>query len=641
MELDKHLQERFGHGFFRPGQRKIVEILLEGRSALAVFPTGGGKSLCYQLPALLLEGMTLVVSPLIALMKDQVEALQARGVSAERLDSTFSMDEVRSIQGRMESGELKLLYVAPERLANEGFLHRLRRTRISLLAIDEAHCISSWGHNFRPDYLKLGTVARELGVERVLALTATATPEVSSEIRAHFDIREADHVQTGFHRPNLRFAVTPCGVGEREDLLLQRLRPLADSPGATIIYVTLQQTAEALAGRLRSAGFSAKAYHAGLPDDYRSEVQRAFMQGDVPIVVATIAFGMGIDKADVRRIFHYNLPKSLESYIQESGRAGRDGKAASCEILACLEDRIVLENFAYGDTPSPRAVRALVEHLMWQGERFSVSRYDLSVTNDIRPLVIATALTQLELDGVLIPEGAFYAGYRVAAARPMAKMVAGCEAEERRLVERMFAAGKPGRKWITMEIAAMSETLGVAEERIREVLLNLEALGEVVLEPSGLRHGYRLAPDPPKAGVLAERLTRLFAEREAAEIARLDQVIAYCESTACLARHLTAHFGDELGDDCGTCANCLGREGSRRLPRAGERSLDGTDLETIRGVMAEKHPALRQPRQLARFLCGLSSPATTRARLGSHDAFGALQHLRFPQVLEQLETMLV
>jgi ATP-dependent DNA helicase RecQ len=638
MELDQELHQRFGHTGFRPGQREIVEILLAGRSALAVFPTGGGKSLCYQLPALLLDGLTLVISPLIALMRDQVEALRAKGIDADRLDSSQRATAVQDIYERMASGRLRLLYVAPERLGNEGFLARLRGVRIALLAIDEAHCISSWGHNFRPDYLKLGQWAREFRPERVLALTATATPEVSADIRQHFLIRDEDHIQTGFFRPNLRFRVTPCDAADRDRLLLERLQTAPAGPA--IVYVTLQETAERLAGKLTAAGWQARAYHAGLAEDWRSEVQDRFMSGELPIVVATIAFGMGIDKADIRAVFHYNLPKSLESYIQESGRAGRDGGEALCEILACASDRITLENFAYGDTPSPRAIRALSEHLLLQGERFSVSRYDLSGTNDIRPLVVATALTQLELEGVLLPEGPFYSTYRVRLQRPLAKILTGFEPSRRALLERLFAAGRQGRTWITIELAEVAQALGAAEEEIRGILVELELLGDVVLEATGLRHGYRLGNGPFKAGVISDRLNRLFEEREAGEIARIDQVIAYCESDGCLAGYLVEFFGDRMEAPCGLCSGCLGTGEGLKLPALPEEALTPADLEQIRSLMGEKHAALRQPRQMARFLCGMSSPASTRARLTRHDAFGSLSHLPFPEVLAQLDTML-
>ena len=410
IDLEHSLRENFGFSSFRPGQREVMEILLAGRRSLAVFPTGSGKSLCYQLPALLLNGLTLVVSPLIALMKDQVESLQERGLSAARLDSTLEADEVREIYAAIDQGSLKLLYVAPERLANEGFLRRLRRTRIDLLAIDEAHCISEWGHNFRPDYLKLSQLADSLGIERVLGLTATATPKVAADIRRHFAIADRDHVQTGFRRPNLAYHVTPCSADERAGLLIQRLR---EHPvGASIVYVTLQQTAETVAKALKNAGFSAKAYHAGLRDEHRAKVQEEFMDGTCTIVVATIAFGMGIDKADIRYVYHYNLPKSLENFSQETGRAGRDGEPARCEVLACGDDRIVLENFVYGDTPSNSALKSLVERLLLQGDRFDISRYELSGSLDIRPLVIATALTYLELQGILLPRGPFYGGYK-------------------------------------------------------------------------------------------------------------------------------------------------------------------------------------------------------------------------------------
>lgn len=295
----KHcLQEKFGFSTFRPGQETVIATLLAGRSSLAIFPTGAGKSLCYQLPALLLDGLTLVISPLIALMKDQVDALQARGIAAARLDSSIGAAEVQSIYRQIDAGTLKLLYIAPERLANERFLQRLRGQSIDLLAIDEAHCISEWGHNFRPEYMKIARLAQELEVGRVLALTATATPAVAADIRRAFAITESDEIRTSFHRPNLHLRVTPCPAPQRRDLLLQRLR--AGAGGATIVYVTLQRTAEEVANFLTAAGIAANAYHAGMKNEERSAVQDNFMAGNLQVVVATIAFGMGIDKADIR-----------------------------------------------------------------------------------------------------------------------------------------------------------------------------------------------------------------------------------------------------------------------------------------------------------------------------------------------------
>src|SRR3954466_4737013 len=290
------LAARFGFDAVPPGQERVVEALLAGRSALAVFPTGAGKSLCYQLPALLLEGTTIVVSPLIALMKDQLDFLQRAGIDAARLDSSLDASEQRAVFERLRAGTLKLLYVAPERFDNERFLARLGRARISLFAVDEAHCISEWGHNFRPDYLKLAERARELAAERVLALTATATPAVVADIRAGFGIEEADAVVTGFYRPNLTLLTTPVAAAERDRLLVERLRERR--PGSTIVYVTLQRTSLRIAAVVAAAGLPARPYHAGMSAEERVAVQEWWTGSPRAIVVATIAFGMGIDKAD-------------------------------------------------------------------------------------------------------------------------------------------------------------------------------------------------------------------------------------------------------------------------------------------------------------------------------------------------------
>ncbi len=631
------LRRSFGHDNFRPGQREVIDILLAGRPALAVFPTGGGKSLCYQLPALLLQGLTVVVSPLIALMKDQVDVLVARGIAAARLDSTLDLAQVREIYERMRSDQLALLYVAPERLGNEGFLRRLRDCRVALLAVDEAHCISEWGHNFRPDYLKLARLAREISAERVLALTATATPEVAADIRDRFDIRAEDHVQTSFYRPNLHFEVEPCPGPEKAERLLRAIR--SRPPGSTVVYVTLQRTAEEFAGFLKGHAVEARAYHAGMRDDHRAEVQDAFMSGGIPVVVATIAFGMGIDKADIRYVYHYNLPKSLENYVQESGRAGRDGAPATCGIFASREDLVVLENFVFGDTPSRRALRSLVEHLLLQGEEFSISQYDLSGSKDIRPLVISTALTYLELDGVIRARGPFYAGYRVQLLRPLHRILDGHTPERKRFLERLFQAAKKGRVWYQVPVDEIAAGIGEPPSRIRRALDYLADLGDIVIQPSGLRHAFTLGAESKRdIDAITERLHGLFQARETGETRRIAGVVEFCESGDCLAGRILEYFGEDP-IRCGHCSACSGANPGRPLPAPPAREITSAQAGIIAALHREAHPALRQPRQLARFLCGLSSPATTRAKLSRHERFGMLESVPFLDVLAHVESL--
>ncbi|MCA9066186.1 MAG: ATP-dependent DNA helicase RecQ, partial [Planctomycetaceae bacterium] len=395
------LERYFGFQKFRGPQLAIIEHVLTGGHALVIMPTGGGKSLCFQIPALVLarrsEGadtaaaavprrtITLVLSPLIALMKDQIDALQARGIDAVRLDSTLSWDEYRNAVDRLRRGTAKLLYVSPERFLNERFRELLTQLPIALFAVDEAHCISEWGHNFRPDYLKLARFAQQCGAERRFALTATATPDVMRDICQEFEIDDDCAIRTEFYRPNLKLLTTAVTESTRDEELVRRLceRPR----GATVVYVTLQRTAEEVAARLAASGLPARAYHAGLETEVRTSTQDWFLAESDAIIVATIAFGMGIDKPDIRYIYHYNLAKSLENYSQEIGRAGRDGEPSTCETLACGADLRTLENFIFGDTPTAAAVHSLVVDLFSSGPEFSVSIYDLSATHDIRNLV--------------------------------------------------------------------------------------------------------------------------------------------------------------------------------------------------------------------------------------------------------------
>ena len=611
-DLAATLQSHFGFSEFRGGQKEVIEALLADRPALAIFPTGGGKSLCYQLPAVLLDGLTLVVSPLIALMKDQVDTLRDRNIAAARLDSTLTAEEAHAIYDQMRRGTLTMLYVAPERLANENFRNRLASTHISLLAIDEAHCISEWGHNFRPDYLKLAKFARDLGITRILALTATATPEVAADIRRNFNIAEADHTQLSFHRPNLQLRVTSCLEADKRRTLLERLRK--DPTAPTIIYGTKQETAESLASFLKRNDIPARPYHAGLRDETRTACQEAFMSGEAPIITATIAFGMGIDKSDIRRIIHYNLPKSLENYTQEIGRAGRDGRPATCELLACRDDLRTLENFVFGDTPSPQAVRRVLDQILNRGETFDVSHYDLAGSNDIRPLVINTLFTYLELEGYIAATTPFYTTYQIKFLRTLDQVLLGYDQRRQAFLRSLFATGRDGRLWTTIDPASAAQELGCDRERIIKALTHLESHGDIVLKPSGIRHAYRRLKEPENLAALTKRMQDLFLRREEQDVDRLQQVVDYAEETRCLNQHLLRHFGEKMEDRCGHCANCLGEPGKASgLPEAPAPELTTEHTAPIQTLLNEKHAPLRTPRQLARFLCGLTSPATTRA----------------------------
>jgi ATP-dependent DNA helicase RecQ len=626
------LASRFGFGGFRPGQEQVVEALLAGRSALAVFPTGGGKSLCYQLPAVLLDGVTVVVSPLIALMKDQLEALERHGVPAARLDSSLGPEETRDVSRRLRTGDLKLLYVAPERFNNERFLAQLAETPISLFAVDEAHCISEWGHNFRPDYLKLAAHARTLGAERVLALTATATPAVVADICAGFGIDEADAVVTGFHRPNLTLLTTPVAAADRDRLLLERLRERP--PGSTIVYVTLQRTAERVASILAEAGVPARAYHAGLGAEERVAVQEWWSGSDRNVVVATIAFGMGIDKADVRFVYHVNLPKGLESYSQEIGRAGRDGAPSTCELFACADDVPTLENFAYGDTPTPAAIEGLLREVLSHpvGETLAISEHELSGRFDVRPLVLKTLLTYLELDGLLRQGTPFYAGYSVRPASEWEDVYAAFDARRADFLRRLVASGRAGRTWTSIDPAESAAALGEERSRIVAALGHLEERGLVEVKASDVRQRYTILAQPASPAALCDELVSRFERREQAETERIQRVVDLVEHDGCQVQALVGYFGETLPGPCGQCTFCLTGV-PRRVARADETPLAVPELVELQ---AEHPEALATPRQRARFLCGLASPATTRAKLTRHALFGALADRRFGDVLAAL-----
>jgi ATP-dependent DNA helicase RecQ len=359
------LHELFGFASFRPGQKEAVEAAVAGRDVLVVMPTGSGKSLCYQLPALMRADLTVVVSPLVSLMQDQVQAIErvAPGyvglINAQQDTATN-----RKTLERAARGDLRLLYVAPERFSSPGFLDRIRHAKIGLFVVDEAHCVSQWGHDFRPDYFRLADAARWLGAEAIVASTATATPQVAADIVNRLGLRDPARIATGFDRPNLSFAVVRCA---NKPAVQRGIAAALKEPGALpgIVYAGTRADAERLADRLGSElGVEAIAYHAGLPREARAEAQRRFMAGEAPVVVATNAFGMGIDKADVRTVCHESVPSSLEAYYQEAGRAGRDGRPARCLVFATGKDKGLHVFFIERSTVGEDALKAVARRIV-------------------------------------------------------------------------------------------------------------------------------------------------------------------------------------------------------------------------------------------------------------------------------------
>jgi ATP-dependent DNA helicase RecQ len=397
------LEKYFGFREFLDAQEEVITAITGGADALVVMPTGGGKSLCYQLPALLLEGTTVVVSPLIALMKDQVDALQRRGIAATLINSSLTPSEQQERIRALARGEFKLVYIAPERFRSRSFLEALGQSTIALFAVDEAHCLSMWGHDFRPDYFRLDQVLETLGRPQVAAFTATATPEVRRDILTHLRLREPREFVAGFARPNLKLLITHVA---NEPQKYERLNALIRENKTGIVYCSTRKRVEAVAETLKLAKISSILYHGGMNDEEREQAQNEFMQGRRDIVVATNAFGMGIDRADIRFVVHFDVPGSVEAYYQEAGRAGRDGEAATCELLFNHADTRVQEFFIEGSNPPLEFIAQTYEMLRREADEkheLQISIKDMATRLDAQgnDMMLSSSLHILDREGYI------------------------------------------------------------------------------------------------------------------------------------------------------------------------------------------------------------------------------------------------
>ena len=634
--IEQTLKQVFGFDSLRYGQKQVIDNVLEGNSTAAIFPTGSGKSLCYQLPALELPHLTLVISPLLALMKDQLAFLHSKGINAAAIESSQDRQTTQQVMQAVRNGETKILMISVERLKNERFRQFISQVPISLLVVDEAHCISEWGHNFRPDYLKLPHYQRQLNISQVLLLTATATSSVIEDMKSKFSIDEKNVVVTGFYRPNLDLSIQPCTEPVKLETLCDVVNQAAQLP--TIVYVTLQQTAEGVAQQLRNVGINAIAYHAGLKPEVRDSIQKQFMHDDIHCIVATIAFGMGVDKSNIRRVIHFDLPKSIENYSQEIGRAGRDGERSECILLANKNGLSTLENFVYGDTPDNIAIHSVLEKIYQHEQQWETMLNQLSRETNIRQLPLKTLLVYLELAGVIEPKYSFFADYRFKFIRSKDQILNQFHGERRDFVETIFQCSPQARVWCQIDFETLWNHFQADRQRVIAAMDYFHEQGWIELESKQITDVYAVKNTTLDIHTQSEQLTELFKIKENNEVERLAQMLNFFEADTCLSSRLASYFADDKAPTkCGHCSVCRGEIAS--LPG---HSVDPIDEEVAQQWISEflaNATQLITDEAIARFLSGIATPLSTKMKASKMMGYGKLEQYPFSKTLQVVQRL--
>lgn len=557
------LKRYYGFSEFRLGQEEAISQVLNKKDTVVIMPTGGGKSLIFQLPALVLEGVTLVVSPLIALMKDQVDSLLKLGIPSTFINSSISLSETNERLEQIKNGFYKIVYVAPERFYNQAFLEALSKVSVSLFAIDEAHCISQWGHDFRPSYLRLKKVIDFLKRPVVLTLTATATIEVRDDIIKQLELKNPAVIVTGFARDNLQFGVIQAANSRKADLVLEAIMGSADGSG--IVYVGTRAKAEELLEFLLANDVSAVVYHAGLDADSREWVQDSFMNGQARVVVATNAFGMGINKKDIRFVIHYDLPGTIEAYYQEAGRAGRDGLPSLCLLLYSPSDRYLREFFIQGDNPAPELITKVYEKLLEKeevpGQAILITYAELArdLSENVPEMAIGTALKILEKESYISrpseKNGQAFLKFKDDFNNLLGALSSRAKVQIEALNKVYDYFSEKLKKGVNFNLDDLSETIKVKKNSILRMFKTLEEKGLIEYQPpfrgTEIRILKSVAPEDLEIDVRALREKLKNAE------AKLDAMENYVYSSSCRQAYILKYFGEENIKNCGQCDQCL------------------------------------------------------------------------------------
>jgi len=628
MELSpaQALQKYFKLQNFRPAQQEIIENLIAGNSTLATLPTGAGKSLTYQLPSFLLreKGITLIISPLLSLIRDQVEKLKHIGISVCQIDSTLTNTERQKNLEDLESGKIQLVYTSPESLSNSQLFDLLKKLDIALITIDEVHCYSEWGHSFRSSYLSLPKLTRALKPFVTLALTATATRKTTADIRKAFQIKKAHHISLSPRRENLQYKVIPCHDDERKQQLLDILTKPNHLPA--ILYAMRQEHCEEISHHLTQHGIPAKSYHAGMAASTRELIQDEFLQDRTPVIVATIAFGMGIDKSNIRSIIHYHLPKSPEGWVQESGRAGRDAAAATNYLLACGDDIVPLKNFIRARELSKYAIQRLINSLTSHGKNAVIQPYHARVSLGMLNTTLDVILAKLEL---LKITKYTHSSWRYVKMNILFGRHLNLNDYPRNHHKALSYILKSADRY---DLHNAQSDFGVKDESLYKTLMELKHSGDCYMRFSGWQKHYKILTEltAEQLNNLSEELDSYHKQQLISDEERLHEVLRICTSKACIPSQFEKWFGSphQSGNRCQNCSSCLGDARPGKLPRnplKNNANLTLDQLQQVKNLLIQKKRYLKTPSQLTCMLCGIGTPYIRHYRLHYHPLFGAFE----------------